>query len=322
MRRNVIDVSYHISQYQQIIHELAQEIALLKDQRTELESRISHLDPKMSEHAAGAHNQQSKAKIEEALKLRESLLQSFKEQIKLRKNVLELDNALMDLSLEAERNRKIIENTENGTKGGGGGAAAAVNQQTYKNARDELKVIEHERDDLETRRNATTKELDDLKDKTRKLRDQASKKLTNGEQREILSLLMKNFEFEIKNIEMQAAIFKRDYKLREQDMVILRLEQHQSLCQTLIHQQRRLINENNLFIPADLDELYRLYSRDVTDGQLVKDLSGLRSTPSSTIDSPKANSTNGNGHSAFLTQIREENYNNFGSSIKNTNYYF
>jgi hypothetical protein len=140
-----------------------------------------------------------------------------------------------------------------------------------------------------------------------------SKKLTNSEQREILSLLMKNFEFEIKNIEMQAALFKRDFKLREQDMVILRLEQHQSLCQTLIFQQRRLITDNNLFIPSDLDELYRLYARDVNDGQLVKDLSGLRSTPNSSLDSPKLNGNgNGNGQNAFLTQIREENY-NFGT---------
>lgn len=109
---------------------------------------------------------------------------------------------------------------------------------------------------------------------------------------------------------MQAAIFKRDFKLREQDMVILRLEQHQSLCQTLIYQQRRLISDNNLFIPADLDELYKLYTHDVNDGQLVKDLSGLRSTPNSLLDSPKPNNNGaGNGHNAFLTQIREENYN-------------
>lgn len=301
MRRNVIDVSYHISQYQQIIQELAHEIALLKDQRNELESRLDLNSKLAPTNDYQQQQQQSKAKVEETLKLRESLLQAFKEQIKLRKNILELDNALMDISLEAERNRKILENHQMTA------ASSSIKDTQTKEAHDELKVIENERDELENKRTETIKELDYIKDKTKKLRDQASKKLTNGEQREILSLLMKNFEFEIKNIEMQAAIFKRDYKLREQDMVILRLEQHQSLCQTLINQQRLLINENNLFIPADLDELYKLYVRDVNDGQLVKDLSGLRSTPSSTLDSPKP-ITNGNGHSAFLTQIREENY--------------
>lgn len=158
VRRNVIDVSYHISQYQAIIQELAVEIAQLKDQRTDLESRISYLDPKVAE----AHAQhQSKAKIEETLKLRESLLQSFKEQIKLRKNVLELDNAIMDINLEAERNRKILEN--NGASETADGAGAKAVAAAQRNARDELKVIENERDDLEARRIKTIKELEHLK---------------------------------------------------------------------------------------------------------------------------------------------------------------
>ena len=100
----MIDVSFHISQYQQIIQELAQEIATLKDQRTDLESRISHLDPRLN-----LLNGEDKAKLEEALKLRESLLQSFKYQIGLRKSLLELDNAIMDMTIEADRNTKIID---------------------------------------------------------------------------------------------------------------------------------------------------------------------------------------------------------------------
>lgn len=112
----MIDVSYHISQYQQIIQELAQEIAQLKDQRSDLESRISYLDPKMVNSNSQSFNNNNgenqlinRQKIEDALKLRESLLQSFKEQIRLRKNILELDNAIMDINIEAERNKKIID---------------------------------------------------------------------------------------------------------------------------------------------------------------------------------------------------------------------
>jgi kinesin family protein 18/19 len=158
MRRNVIDVSYHISQYQQIIQELAQEIALLKDQRSDLESRISYLDPKQNGNNANynlENNGSSKLKTEETLKLRESLLQSFKEQIKLRKNILELDNALMDINLEADRNRKILENNE--------GASGLGASELHKNARDELKVIEMERDELEASRKTTIKDLENLK---------------------------------------------------------------------------------------------------------------------------------------------------------------
>lgn len=165
LRRNVIDVSYHISQYQQIIHELAQEIALLKDQRTELESRISHLDPKLAEHQLHQqqNHQQSKAKIEETLKLRESLLQAFKEQIKLRKNILELDNALMDISIEADRNRKILENNTEGNGGATGGKPSEATIQAQRNARNELKVIEGEREDLDSKRHDTIKELEQVK---------------------------------------------------------------------------------------------------------------------------------------------------------------
>ncbi len=171
------------------------------------------------------------------------------------------------------------------------------------NAREELKVVEHDRDELDTKRIQTLKDLEIVRAKTRKLRDQAAKKLSNTEQKEILSLLLKNFEFEMRNIEIQAELFKRDFKLREQDMVILRLEQHRSLCDTLILQQRRLIVENNLSLPSDLDELYNLYSRDTTEGQLVKDLSSLRSNSNASIyvsNSPKPM------QNTFLTQIQEE----------------
>jgi kinesin family protein 18/19 len=131
LRRNVIDVSYHISQYQQIIQELAQEISTLKEQKYDLESKVSHLDPRMNaalmmtsnnslnssnmgsnSYSGGSVNHNSaeeKLRIEETLKIRESLLQAFKQQIKLRKNVLDLENAIMDINIEAERHNKILE---------------------------------------------------------------------------------------------------------------------------------------------------------------------------------------------------------------------
>ena len=83
---------------------MAQEIATLKDQRSDLESRISHLDPRLN-----LMTTDDRGKLEEVLKIRESLLQSFKQQIDLRKSILELDNAIMDMSLEVERHNKIIE---------------------------------------------------------------------------------------------------------------------------------------------------------------------------------------------------------------------
>jgi hypothetical protein len=297
------------SQYQQIIQELAQEISQLRDQRSDLESRISHMEPKFNGVTTHIEN---KSKLEEALKLRESLLHSFKEQIGLRKNLLELDNAIMDMNIEADRHNKIIENweahKENNLAGGKQHSSTNnknnLDQATFLNSLEELKVVEHDREDLEQRRKNNIKELERVKSKTVKLRDSISKKLNTNEQKEILNLLLKNFEFEIKNIEMQAELFKRDFKLREQDQILLRLEQHRSLCDTLIYQQRRLITDNSIIIPSDLDELYHLYSRDVNEGQLIKDISSTRSASNSslTTSSPRPS---GN---TFLTQIQEESY--------------
>jgi kinesin family protein 18/19 len=285
-------------------------------------------------HNNNGHHE-DKFKVEETLKLRESLIQAFKQQIKLRKNVLDLDNALMDINIEAERHNKLIEKYNRAfffalknsftlrkslkivfILNSFNPRDPANDADTVRNAREELKVVEQDRDDLDKKRAQSLKELEIVRAKTRKLRDQASKKLTNAEQKEILTLLLKNFEYEIKNIEIQAELFKRDFKLREQDMVILRLEQHRSLCDTLIVQQRKLILDNNLQLPQDLDELYNLYARDVNEGQLIKDLSSLRSNSNVSINSVNNNNNNNGGSpkpkdghtvNTFLTQIQEEN---------------
>ena len=143
------------------------------------------------------------------------------------------------------------------------------------NAKEELNVIKHDLENLEFKRYETLKEYEQSNAKTQKLKESIAKKLSTHDQKEILKLLCNNFEFEMKNLEVQANLFIRDFKIREKEMVILRLEQHRSLCDMLIQQQRRLILEQNLPISQDLDELYFLYSRDIREGQLMKDISDL-----------------------------------------------
>ena len=143
------------------------------------------------------------------------------------------------------------------------------------NAKEELNVIKHDLENLEFKRYETLKEYEQSNAKTQKLKESIAKKLSTHDQKEILKLLCNNFEFEMKNLEVQANLFIRDFKIREKEMVILRLEQHRSLCDMLIQQQRRLILEQNLPISQDLDELYFLYSRDIREGQLMKDISEL-----------------------------------------------
>ena len=65
--------------------------------------------------------------------------------------------------------------------------------------------------------------------------------MSTNEQRELLKVLTEKFEYEMRTIELQAEIFSRDYSIKHKDLQLLRLAQHRSLCDTLIFQQRRLI---------------------------------------------------------------------------------
>lgn len=65
--------------------------------------------------------------------------------------------------------------------------------------------------------------------------------MNTAEQRELLKLLSQNFEYEMRTIELQAEIFVRDFSIKHKDLQLLRMSQHRSLCDTLIVQQRRLI---------------------------------------------------------------------------------
>jgi hypothetical protein len=68
--------------------------------------------------------------------------------------------------------------------------------------------------------------------------------MNSVEQRDLLKLLTQNFEYEMKSIELQAEIFARDYSIKHKDLQLLRMSQHRSLCDTIIYQQRRLIQGN------------------------------------------------------------------------------
>lgn len=65
--------------------------------------------------------------------------------------------------------------------------------------------------------------------------------MNSQEQRELLKLLSQNFEHEMKTVELQAEIFAREHMIKNKDLQLLRLSQHKSLCDTIIYQQRRLI---------------------------------------------------------------------------------
>ena len=120
----MIDVSYHIAQYQQIIQDLRHQVHLIRDQRDDLESRLAANNEarfsRLSGECSIAHsldvfssladnNANDRLRSEENLKLRESILHSYRKQIEVRRALLELDTGLMDVNHECTRNESIVE---------------------------------------------------------------------------------------------------------------------------------------------------------------------------------------------------------------------
>lgn len=77
------------------------------------------------------------------------------------------------------------------------------------------------------------------------------KKVTREEQQEILSLLCKVHELEIENMEMQSSCMLRNFELRKKDLVVVKYEQHRTLCNEIIQQQRALMDENKVYRVAN-----------------------------------------------------------------------
>ena len=134
-----------------------------------------------------------------------------------------------------------------------------MSENNAQRARAELRVLVQERSKLEKQRTTQLNDYEKSKTETHHLLEvcltlnfvkssnvfdflqKAKKKFSTGEQKELLKLLTQSFEFEMKSVEYQAEIFNRDFSIKQKDLQLLRLSQHRSLCDTIIHQQRRLI---------------------------------------------------------------------------------
>lgn len=86
--------------------------------------------------------------------------------------------------------------------------------------------------------------------------------MNSSEQQEILSLLVKVHELEIDNMEMQSSCLLRNFEIRRKNMVLVKYQQHLSLCDEIIQQQKSLLDEYMVTSPKELDELYELYGQE------------------------------------------------------------
>lgn len=140
VKKNLINVSYHIAQYTSIISDLRCEIQRLKQKIADQASRQLTTDRADIRHVQGeasfpprlpvlklqttdlfvmdvaldmssaaevqAHSsQQSRAEMDQ---LREQLLDAFRQQMEIRKSLVELENSSMEIQIESSRHLLTI----------------------------------------------------------------------------------------------------------------------------------------------------------------------------------------------------------------------
>lgn len=101
VERNIIDVQYHVSQYQTVIDELRNEIGRLQQKMTEDRPRSADIT-KLS----------TAQRTNELKNLREKIVGTFKEQMRLRRRLMEVDSHLLGLGMDAERQHLVISHWE------------------------------------------------------------------------------------------------------------------------------------------------------------------------------------------------------------------
>ncbi|XP_050745494.1 kinesin-like protein KIF19 isoform X3 [Drosophila biarmipes] len=225
-----------------------------------------------SEGAAGSEpgQQEDEQRKTELRYLREQIVLTFKQQMKLRRKLLEAESHLLGLELDAERQHMIISHWQ-GRIGKlydavGDDDIESEGSVALKNAWGELAAIEKETRRYKEIRERTEHELEQCRQKGVKLEDELPERISSDEERELLALLCRVHELEADKVSLQAERLARQAELRRRDLQLLRAERQRRLCEDIISSQRRLIEEGNVDLPDELRELYGLYQQEIHAG--------------------------------------------------------
>ncbi|TDG42570.1 hypothetical protein AWZ03_011009 [Drosophila navojoa] len=235
-------------------------VSELRDEVTRLRTKMLTDRPRSGAAAAAAsiaaqqppseeQNEQRKAELRY---LREQIVLTFKQQMKLRRKLLEAESHLLGLELDAERQHMIISHWQ--------GRIGKLYDAPGEDA------IEKETRRYKEIREHTEHELEQCRQKGVKLEDELPERISSDEERELLALLCRVHELEADKVSLQAERLARQAELRRRDLQLLRAERQRRLCEDIISSQRRLIEEGNVELPDELRELYGLYQQEIHAG--------------------------------------------------------
>uniref|UniRef100_A0A3P8SGP6 Kinesin-like protein n=1 Tax=Amphiprion percula TaxID=161767 RepID=A0A3P8SGP6_AMPPE len=290
VKKNLINVSYHIAQYTSIISDLRCEIQRLKKKIADQASRqlsSDRADIRNVQAEVQAHS--SRAEMDQ---LREQLLDAFRQQMEIRKSLMELENSNMEIQMDtskhlltiadweqersrrrrkwrAERRKESI-NKDESEKDSDSPESPPDSTETQEvaMARENLVTLMAEQKKIQKQKALLERRFMELRDRARRLEELLPRRVSSEEQREVLGLLCKVHELEIENAEMQSHALLKDNVIRQKNFVVQRFEQHRHLCDEIIQQQRQFIDDHSLLVPPHLQELYDMYLRELDERKL------------------------------------------------------
>ncbi|XP_070782857.1 kinesin-like protein KIF19 [Enoplosus armatus] len=293
VKKNLINVSYHIAQYTNIISDLRCEITRLKKKIADQASRqlnsdradIRHVQAEVQAHSS----HQSRAEMDQ---LREQLLDAFRQQMEIRRSLMELENSNMEIQIDtskhlltiadweqersrrrrkwrAERRKESV-NKDESEKDSDSPESPPDSTETQQvaMARENLVTLMAEQKKIYKQKALLERRFLELRDRARRLEELLPRRVSSEEQREVLCLLCKVHELEIENAEMQSHALLKDNVIRQKNFVVQRFEQHRHLCDEIIQQQRQFIDDHSLLVPPHLQELYDMYMRELDERKL------------------------------------------------------
>ncbi|XP_018594880.2 kinesin-like protein KIF19 [Scleropages formosus] len=307
VKRNLLNVSYHIAQYTSIIADLRKEIERLRakideqgheQQKNRDKADIRDVQAEVQKHSAEYSRR-------EMGRLREQLLCAFREQMEIRRSLMELEKCNMELHIvmsrhlvtitdwerekarcakkwrEERRSEKMDKDREWDS---GAEELDSTEPQDVLAAREEIATLLAEQRKTTVLKSDLEEKLASMKMKSSKMEELLPKRISNEEQREILALLCRVHELEVENTEIRSMVLCKENALRTKDFVIQRYDQHRSLCDEIIQQQKTIIEDYEIPVPHELEQLYTLYFNELRDGSIDQILSLHTITSSTMLD--------------------------------------
>ncbi|KAE8750629.1 hypothetical protein FOCC_FOCC002609, partial [Frankliniella occidentalis] len=210
--------------------------------------------------------------------LRDDLVATFREQMRLRRTLLDIDAQLLRLDSETDRQQMILSRANKLYQGQAGAPSTAGTTRTsvrgyrdvprgpgrgapstiadtetsdgesasppgspMRRALHALESIEHERSRLTDLRAKTERDLERARGEAARLEDGLPLQASSAEERELLSLVLRVHELEAERLALQGERELRRHELRRRDLLLMRYDRQRHICDEIITRQRRLI---------------------------------------------------------------------------------